>query len=313
MHVTKKIQASDDTSVKDWGKRMHIKFQSVLSDSARILFLLFLSLALLGTAHRSSAGSALSAEQVLTDPGLLHKRIKDRNPGYNGQAQFVQDQVLGLVGDFTGSTISNLSPLAGIPFNALDLRGQPISDLKPLKGMPLKVLGIEDTQVADLAPLKRMKLEKLYLNNDPVIDLRPIAGMPLKELMLAGTKVKDLTPLKGSPVQSLWLNNTPVRDISPLTGCRLISLTLEGTRVADLKPLMKMTSLKRLHIGGAPVSDLTPLKDLKLERLVFTPGTVTKGLNVTRNMKSLKEVGSTLDVLMPPGEFWSRYDRKKGK
>lgn len=291
---------------------MHKRFQSVLSNSARGSFLVLMILALLWAVPRSAASSVLSAEQVLAHPDLLHQRLKAKNPDYNGKAQFAKDQSVGLMGDFTSSRITDLSPLTGIPFNALDLRGQAISDLKPLKGMPLTLLGIEDTQITDLTPLKGMKLEKLYLNNASVGNVKPLARMPLKELMLAGTKVKDLTPLKGSPVQSLWLNSTPVSDISPLAGCRLISLTMEGTKVADLKPLSRMKSLKRLHISRTPVSDLTPLKALKLERLVFTPGTIKNGLEVVRNMKSLIEVGSTLDVLMPPEEFWLRYDGNKG-
>lgn len=298
---------------EDRAERMNKRFQDIFSKSAQALFLVFIILVLLWAAPRSAACRGLSAEQVLTHPELLHQRLKAKNPEYNGKAQFARDKALGLVGDFTGSRVSDLSPLAGTPFNAIDLRGQPVSDLKPLKGMPLTLLGIEDTQVADLTPLKGMRLTKLYLNNAPVSSLKPLARMPLKELMLAGTKVKDLTPLKGSPVQSLWLNGTPVSDISPLAGCRLVSLTLEGTQVADLKPLAKMTSLKRLHISGTPVSDLTPLKDLKLERLVFTPGNIKKGLGIARSMKSLREVGSSLDVLMPPGEFWLRYDGRKGK
>jgi len=291
-----------------------------MKTASRILIMALLAVALpwghvpeASGSPQPAKGSSLSVEQVAKDPGLLHQLLKARNPGYNGQAQFAQDHALGLAGDFSECRVSDLSPLAGIPFNALDLRGQPISDLKPLKGMPLRLLGIENTQVSDLTPLMGMRLKKLYLNNTPVVDLKPLAGMPLIELMLVGTHVKDLTPLKGSPVKTLWLNNVPVKDISPLAGCRMVSLTLEGSQVADLKPLAKMTSLKRLHIGGTPVSDLTPLKDLKLERLVFTPGTITKGLDVARNMKSLAEVGTTLEVLMSPTEFWSRYDWKKGK
>jgi len=255
----------------------------------------------------------MTAAQVLAHPETLHQRIKARNPDYNSKAQFTQDKTLGLVGDFTGSRISDLAPLAGIPFNALDLRGQPISDLDPLKGMPLTLLGIEDIQVADLKPLTGMKLTKLYLSGTPVTDIKPLAGMPLNELMLVGTGVRDLAPLKGSPLQTLWLNSTPVSDIAPLVGCRLVSLTLEGTRVSDLKALSRMTSLKRLHVGETPVTDLTPLKGLKLQRLVFSPGSITKGLDVARNMQSLTEVGANLEVLMPPAEFWSRYDGKKGK
>jgi internalin A len=285
----------------------------------KILLVAFLAMALSwGPGKNASGGtqqekgSSLSAGQVLAQPDLLHQRLRAGNPWYNGKAQFVRDPVLGLAADFSQSGISDLSPLAGIPFNALDLRGQPVSDLSPLKGMPLRLLGIEDTRVTDLKPLAGMKLEKLYLNNTPVSDARPLARMPLKELMLVGTGIQDLTPLKGSPVQSLWLNNTQVSDISPLAGCRIVSLTLEGTRVSDLKPLSRMTSLKRLHIGGTPVSDLTPLEGLRLERLVFTPGNIKKGLGVARGMKSLREVGTSMDVLMPPRDFWSRQDRRKG-
>ena len=289
--------------------------------------LLCLTLALLwGTPHsaagqaqpgintsRAAQGAALSAEQVLADPGILHQRLREKNPGYQGQAQFYFDPAMGLAGDFTGSRISDLSPLAGIPFGALDLRGQAVSNLKPLQGMPLKLLGIEDTLVADLTALRGMKMERLYLNNTPVSDLSPLAGMPLTELMLVGTRVEDLKALKVTPLQSLWLNDTPVTDISPLAGCPLISLTLEGTKVADLKPLSKMTSLKRLHIGKTPVNDLTALKPLKLERLIFTPDKIRKGLDIARNMKTITELGATLKTRMPPEQFWPRFDQKKGE
>jgi Leucine-rich repeat (LRR) protein len=83
--------------------------------------------------------------------------------------------------------------------------------------------------------------------------------------------------------------------------------------VADLKPLSRITSLKRLHIGQTPVSDLTPLKYLKLERLIFTPGNITRGLDVVRNMKTITELGSTLETRMPPEQFWLRYSKNTGK
>lgn len=262
---------------------------------------------------RKAQGTALSSAQVLANPEILHQRLKLKNPDYQGQAQFALDPLVGLVGDFNSSKISDLSPLAGIPFGALDLRGQRVSDLQPLKGMPLKLLGIEDSLVADLTPLKGMRLEKLYVNNTPVSDLGPLRGMPLNELMLVGTKVKDLKPLHGSPLQMLWLNNTQVFDISPLAGCPIRSLTLERTKVVDLKPLSKMTSLKRLHIGETPVSDISPLKTLQLERLIFTPKNIRKGLDVVRDMKTLTEIGTTLEKRMPPEQFWLHYNSKNGK
>ncbi len=251
----------------------------------------------------------LTPAQVVNNPELVHARLRAKNPGYRNQAQFAVDPALGLVGDLSGGGVSDLAPLQGIPFGALDLKGLQVSDLAPLKGMPLMVLGLEDTHVTDLTPLAGMKLEKLYLSNTAISDLKPLAGMPLKELMLVGTRVKDLRPLKGNPVQMLWLNNTPVTDISPLAKCPIVSLTLEGTGVSDLRPLSEMSSLQRLHIGGTRVRDLTPLKGLRLTRLIFSPKAISAGLESIRNMKTLTELGTTLGTRMPPGQFWQQYDQ----
>lgn len=291
---------------------MQKMFQMVSFHAAKAAGMFCMILALLWLNPHSGSANSLSAAQVQANPEILHQRIKVKNPGYKGQAVFAQDQELGLIGDFNGDRITDLSALKGIPFGGLDLRGQQVTDLRPLSGMQLKLLGIEDTRVSDLSPLKGMKLEKLYLNNTPVSDLTPLSGMPLKELMLVGTKAKDLRPLKGCPLQSLWLNSTPVYDISPLAASPLVSLTLEGTRVSDLKSLARVTSLKRLHIGQTYVTDVTPLRSLRLERLIFSPENISQGLDTLRNMKSLTEVGTTLETRMPPEQFWIRYDRTKG-
>ncbi len=262
-------------------------------------------------ASLAMAGSV--TEKGTAGPETIHQRLTAKNPHYNGQAQFANEPGLGLVGDLSGTGITDLSPLKGVPFGALDLRGLPISNIDPLRDMPLKALALEDTKVTDLKPLKGMKLEKLYLNNTAVTDLAPLAGMPLKELQLVGTKVRDLGPLRGEPIEQLWLNDTPVTTILPLAGCPLVSLTLEGTKVSDLTPLSKMTTLRRLHIAAIPVHDLTPLQGLTLTRLIFTPPNITKGMDVVRAMKSLTEVGTSLDTRMPPAQFWLLYDQGKAK
>ena len=128
------------------------------------------------------------------------------------------------------------------------------------------------------SPLKAMKLTGLYLNRTPVTDLAPLAGMPMEMLNLYETPVKDLSPLKGMPIKFLWLNRTKVSDLSPIATCPLVSLTLHRTKVADISPLRRVETLERLHIGETPVSDLTPLAKLKLSRLIFTPGTIKKGM-----------------------------------
>ncbi len=253
----------------------------------------------------------LTAEQVVANPELVHARLRAKNPEYRNQAQFAIDPVMGLMGDLSGGGVHDLSALQGIPFGALDLKGLPVEDLTPLKGMPLTFLGLEETRVYDLRPIAGMKIEKLYLSNTPIVGIEPLAGMPIRELMLVGTAVKDLRPLRKAPVQMLWLNGAPVSDITPLAGCPIMSLTLEGTNVSDLRPLSKMTSLRRLHIAGTPVSDLTPLKGLKLTRFIFSPGSIKVGLNIARDMKSLTEVGTTLEDKMPPKAFWKLYDQHR--
>jgi internalin A len=255
----------------------------------------------------------LTARQIIDNPKLLHDRLRHANPDYRDQALFEDDPNVGLVGDLSGGGVTDLTPLQGIPFGALDLKGLQISDLGPLKGMPLLVLGLEETAVSDLRPLAGMRIGKLYLNGTAVADLRPLGGMPLTELMLVETSVKDLRPLRGMPIQQLWLSDTPVLDIAPLSECPLVSLTLEGTKVSDLRPLSKMSSLQRLHIGGTKVNDLNPIKGLKLQRLIFTPNNIKTGLSIARSMKTITEIGTTLDSRMPPEKFWQLFDQGRIK
>jgi hypothetical protein len=250
----------------------------------------------------------VSSEELLASPGLIDERLRRTNPGFRGGFQIAVDPEVGLIGQVSNPALSDLSGLAGIPFNALDLRGTSVSDLSPLEGMPLVLLGLEQTRVTDLSPLAGMGLVKLYLNDTAVSDLRPLEGTPIQELMLAGAQVRDISPLNGMPLMMLWLNGNAVSDISALAGCPLQSLTLEGTRVDDLTPLAGVGSLKRLHIGGTPVTDLTPLKGLALDRLIFNPDRITAGMEVVREMDSLQELGKTLEGRMPPAIFWSRYD-----
>jgi len=252
---------------------------------------------------------ALTPAQVVGNPEILDARLRKTNPGYTHGALVAVDPSLGLAGQINVKTVSDLSGLRGVPFAALDLRGLPVSDIRPLQGMPLVMLGIEGTRVVDLGPLKRAKLKKLYLNNTGVVDLSPLKDMPIEEFMLVNTKVEDISPLSGMPLKMLWLNNTPVSDIRPIAGCPLLSLTLEGTKVIDLSPLTAHPTLRRLHIGNTKVTDLSPIRDLNLVRLIFTPSSITNGIGAARSMGSLQEIGTTLEGRMRPEDFWARYTK----
>jgi len=268
-------------------------------------------------AERTGKTSSQEAEKssgapVTWTPELVHGALKSKNPDYNGKALFQirAGQVVAM--QLTGTGITELSPLKWMGLQGLDLRGLPISDLEQLKGLPLKELYLEGTKVEDLAPLQGMKLFRLYLKNMHVRDLAPLRGMPLMTLNLYGTEVRDLSPLRGMPLQYLWLNMTSVSDISPISGSPLLSLTLHKTGVGDLSPLAG-SNLQRLHIGETPVTDLTPIRGLALTRLVFTPGRITKGIEIARNMTSIREIGPTFENRMDPSQFWSLYDQGKFK
>ncbi len=89
-------------------------------------------------------------------------------------------------------------------------------------------------------------------------------------------------------------------------------LNLLGTGVTDLEPLRGMP-LKFLWLNETPVSDLTPLKGLSLKRLIFTPGRITKGLEIIREMKSIREIGPSFENRMNPSQFWNLYSEGKFK
>ena len=170
-------------------------------------------------------------------------------------------------------------------------------------------LYLEDTGVEDIGPLAGMPLVKLYLSNCPVADLGPLKGCDsLKELNLVGTKVSDLGPLKGMGVEMLWLTGCPISDIGPLQTVRLVSVTLADTKVSDLGPLKGHPTLRRLHIAGTDVTDLSVLQWLQLTRLIFTPNRIKTGIEYARGMASLTEIGADFESRMPPDQFWPMYD-----
>ncbi len=75
----------------------------------------------------------------------------------------------------------------------------------------------------------------------------------------------------------------------------------------DLSPLAG-TALQRIHLAETPVSDLTPLAGLPLTRLIFTPSTVSKGIDQARAIPTLREVGVEFEKRMNTQEFWKQYD-----
>ena len=62
---------------------------------------------------------------------------------------------------------------------------------------------------------------------------------------------------------------------------------------------------------GTRVTDLRPLMGLLLERLILTPARITEGLEVVRQMPTLRELDIEFDGTSPtrsPATFWGAYD-----
>jgi len=213
------------------------------------------------------------------------------------------------------SQVSDLSPLKGMRLTTLNLSncGQ-VTDLSPLHGMPLTSMDLGACgQVSDLSPLHGMPLTMLNLTTcGQVSDLSPLRGMPLTTLNLTNSgQVSDLSPLRGMPLTTLDLTNCgPVSDLSPLRGMRLTTLSLWNCgKVSDLSPLQGMP-LTRLNFLNCPVRDLTPLQGMSLTEIWIVPKLISKGMDVLRQMKSLKIIhyGSNPGDSVPAQEFWKKYD-----
>jgi hypothetical protein len=71
--------------------------------------------------------------------------------------------------------------------------------------------------------------------------------------------------------------------------------------------------LMSVWIDNTDISDLTPLQGMPLEDIRVTPKKITKGLDILRDMKSLKTIGTEWDKFWPAAEFWERYDKGEFK
>jgi len=109
----------------------------------------------------------------------------------------------------------------------------------------------------------------------------------------------------------LW-NNTGVQNVNPLAGMPLKKLNCGATNISDLSPLKGMP-LVDLRINRTDVTDLTALEGMKLETFVFSPGHITKGMQIIRDMKSIRKIGPNGLDLTDPDEFWEKYDTRKPK
>jgi tetratricopeptide (TPR) repeat protein len=98
-------------------------------------------------------------------------------------------------------SLPDLTPLAGLQLRFLSLSGcGSISDLSPIEGMPLQRLNLARTSVRDLSPLSAMPLHELVLEGCMrVRDVRALAACTKLESLVLPRHVKDVAFLKDLP------------------------------------------------------------------------------------------------------------------
>ena len=133
--------------------------------------------------------------------------------------------------------------------------------------------------------------------------------MQLKAFSCVFTQVGDLSPLAGMKLNHVMCSGTKVADLSPLRGMPLIQLVCDVTQVSDLSPIQGMP-LEQLSCPVTQVSDLTPLQGMNLTLIRLTPKNITKGIEIIRQMKSLRTISTAWDekTQFTPDEFWKKFD-----
>ena len=114
------------------------------------------------------------------------------------------------------------------------------------------------------------------------------------ELTIDDRNVKDISPVRFLVgLKAFRCVNGPLSDLSPLKGMPLQTLVIYETGIADLKPLQGM-----------------PLEAIRL-----TPRKITQGLDILKDMKSLKTIGTGWfnTPAWPPAKFWARYEKGEFK
>lgn len=266
-----------------------------------------------GETRRTITGSNSRTQVASPEDRIdqIQSVLRRANSQYLGQGKFHQENGQIIAAEFPNCGLKDLSPLRGLPLQALDLSGNPVRELRHLRGMPLVRLYLEFTLVESLRELVDAQLVELRLNGSPVQNLTGLEGQPLENLYAVGTQINDIKALSSSNLRQLWLSESPVSDLSPLSGLPLVSLTIHRTLVADLDFVRKLPLIQRLHIGETLISDLTPLRGLNLTRLVFTPSRIERGIDIVKGLSNLKEIGTRFDDqgkdLMPPDAFWAQF------
>ncbi len=159
--------------------------------------------------------------------------------------------------------------------------------------------------IVDLAPLRGLPVVSLGFRDSKVSDLRPLAGLPLGSLCIRSSALTDLSPLSGTPITSLYLYSDSLVDLGPLKETKLKTLSLGCPKLTDLSALRHLR-LEYMNLRGSGVTDLSSLEGISVEVIDFDIEPLTRGLDVLRGIKALRQINSC-----ETEGFWNERDGKK--
>ncbi len=211
--------------------------------------------------------------------------------------------------DLSHTRVTNLQDLAGLQLRKLNLAGTPVTDLSPLAQVPIEWLDISVTGVASLEPLRGMPLRVLHARACPIADLAPLAGLPLVEFHLGNATCTSLAPLAGAPLRELILESVPITDLAPLAATRIEMLDLSAIPISDVSALTRLP-LKKIALRRAPLPvNLHPLGTCTSLEDLIAP-LESEGFAELRALPALMRISAPLDEgwpEAPAAEFWKRW------
>lgn len=158
-------------------------------------------------------------------------------------------------------TITSLSDLPKLHhLTELSLCYQSISDLTPLEGLPLTRLALNGNLIVDLTPIASIPdLQELLVGQNPIYQIDALAAnVSLNNVDLNDTFVVDISPLSEN-IKTLSLKDTPVIDYSPLLKMNsLREVYLSNLSQDDLSILAQITGITTLVLTDS----LTNIKSI---------------------------------------------------
>ena len=187
---------------------------------------------------------------------LVAAKMAELNPGFTAKdaSGWIEPELV-IRFLLRSNAVHDIRPVRGLPelkfFGVMGVPpgGGTLTDLSPLAGMPLKYLTLHDqTRLSDLSPIRECPLVHLDVRRTAVESLADVPGEWLEELAVSGSKVRDLSLVARMPrLRNLECAGCPIESLEPLAGTGVRSLLADVRTQRDLSVLKRMPRLERVN------------------------------------------------------------------